>query len=63
MEKNAQPNRAALVKLLLQAAVVGGVSGFLVTSPEPWAGYGLAALILVLFGKLAWDIRRALSGR
>lgn len=44
--------------LLLQAAIVGGVAGYLITSPEPWAKYGLVGLFVFLAGKMAWDFKQ-----
>lgn len=53
----------ALLALMLQSAIVGGVAGCLVISPEPWARYGLAVLFLFLFlflaGRMAWNFRQA----
>lgn len=49
----------ALLALMLQSAIVGGVAGYLVISPEPWARYGLIALFLFLAGKMAWNFRQA----
>ena len=46
MDKQPTPKKKTPIGLLLQVAIVGGIAGYLVTSPEPWAKYGLVALFL-----------------
>jgi uncharacterized membrane protein AbrB (regulator of aidB expression) len=41
MDTQAAPKKNAMLGLLIQVAVIGGVAGYLITSPEPWAKYGL----------------------
>lgn len=59
MSTQPAPNKKALLGLLLQVAVVGGVAGYLVTSPEPWAKTALIGLFVILAGKMVWDFKQA----
>jgi hypothetical protein len=45
--------------LLLQIAIIGGVAGYLITLPEPWARYGLVGFFVFLTGKMAWRFKQA----
>lgn len=47
-----------MLALLMQVAVIGGVAGYLVTSPEPWAKFGLIGLFVILAGKMIWDFKQ-----
>ena len=53
------PKKKTPIGLLLQVAIIGGIAGYLVTSPEPWAKYALVALFLFLAGKMVWDFKQA----
>ena len=59
MNTQPTPKKKTPIGLLLQVAIIGGIAGYLVTSPEPWAKYGLVALFLFLAGKMVWDFKQA----
>lgn len=59
MDNQPAPKKNAMLGLLIQVAVMGGVAGYLITSPEPWAKYGLIGLFLFLAGKMAWSFKQA----
>jgi uncharacterized membrane protein YfcA len=58
MDTEPAPKKSAMLGLLIQVAVIGGVAGYLITSPEPWAKYGFLALFLFLAGKMIRDFKQ-----
>lgn len=59
MDNQPALKKNAMLGLLIKVAVIGGVAGYLITSPEPWAKYGLIGLFVFLAGKMVWDFKRA----
>lgn len=63
MGNQPEPKKNAMLGLLIQVVVIGGVAGYLITSPEPWAKYGLIGLFVFLAGKMVWDFKQARQQR